>query len=88
MASINLVTVAQSNIFKRDFFIDDKVSMELRFSEFPDQSNICNLCFLNNAFTFRKCPSHIYNDFSFYYANAFAECVYSKLASVNLFQKS
>jgi len=43
MASINLVTVAKSNIFNRDFLIDHKVSMELRPSEFIDQSNTYNL---------------------------------------------
>jgi len=40
MASINLVMVAQSNIFNRDFVIDhNRFSMELRSSEFLDQSN-------------------------------------------------
>ena len=71
MTSINLVMVAQCNIFNRDFVIDHKVSMELRSSEFLDQSNTNNLWFLNIAFTFRKCSSHICNDFSFNYANAF-----------------
>jgi len=71
MASINLVMVSQSNIFNRDFIIDHKLSMELWSSEFLDQSNTCNLCFLNVAFTVKKCLSHICNDFSFNYANAF-----------------
>jgi len=31
---------AQYNIFNRDFVIDQKFSMELGYSEFPDQSNI------------------------------------------------
>jgi len=45
--------------------------MELRSSEFLDQSNTYNLCSLNTAFTFRKSTSHICNHFSFNYANAF-----------------
>ena len=71
MASINLVMVSQSNIFNRDFVIDHKLSVELWSSEFLDQSDTYNLCFLNIAFTVRKCPSHICNDFSFNYTNAF-----------------
>ena len=71
MASINLVMVAQSNIFNRDFIIYHEVSMKLRSSEFLDQSNTYSLCFLNIAFTFRKCPSHICNYFSFNYVNAY-----------------
>jgi len=70
MASINLVMVAQSKIFNRDFVIDHKVSMELRSSEFLDQSNTYNLYFLNIAFTFRKCPSRICKGFYFNYADA------------------
>jgi len=72
MASINLVIVAQSNIFNRDFVIDHKVSVELRYSEVLDQANTYHVCFLNIALTFRKCPSRVCNDFSFNYANAFA----------------
>jgi len=51
--------------------------MELRSREFLDQFNTYNLCSLNTVlmvdrfFTFRKCPSHICNDFSFNCANAF-----------------
>jgi len=71
MASISLVMVVQSNTFKRDFVIDHKVSMELRSSEFLGQSITYNLCFLNIAFTFRKCPYHICNDLSSNYANLF-----------------
>jgi len=71
MASINLVMVAQSNIFNRDFIIYHEVSMKLRSSGFLDQSNTYSLCFLNIAFTFRKCPSHICNYFSFNYVNAY-----------------
>jgi len=70
MDSISLVIVVQSNIFNRDFVIDHKVSVVLRSSEFPGQSNTYNLCFLKIAFTW-KCPSHSCNDFSFNYANAF-----------------
>ena len=66
-----LVMVAQSSIFNRDFVTDHKFSMELRYSEFPDQSNTYNLCFLIIAFNFRKCPSHICHDFCFNFTKAF-----------------
>jgi len=65
------VMETQSNSFNRDFAVDHKFSMELRSGEFLDQSNTYNLCFLNIAFNFRKCPSHIYNDSSFNFTNVF-----------------
>jgi len=71
MASISLAMMVQSNIFNRDFVSDHKVSMELRYRGFLSQSNTFNLCFLKIAFTFRKCPSHICNEFSLNYANTF-----------------
>jgi len=77
----------QYNFCNRDFFIDHKFLVGLRFVEFPGQSNRFNFCFLENVFTFwwktrckmllefsstiRKCLSHIWNDFSFNYVNVF-----------------
>ena len=89
MASINLFTVVQYNIFNRDFVIDHGISMELRSSEFLGQSNTYSLCFRNIAFTFKKWPFS-YLEWLFFQLR---QCIclnasYPQLAQVNLFQKS
>ena len=51
MASVRLVVVVKYNFCHRDFFIDQKFWMGLRFGEFQGQSNTFTFSFMKIVFT-------------------------------------